>query len=83
MKKMKRQKTFTANLSKSLAKKRYNTNGNMVKKCVSLDLYGRNVQLTYHGHDKFRTKFGAFCTFLVFLSVLTFAIYSILELLSP
>lgn len=78
-----RSKTFNANLRKSLAKKRYSTNGNMVKKCVSLDLYGRNVQLTYHGHDKFRTKFGAFCTFLVIVSVLTFAIFSMFDLLSP
>ena len=80
---MKRTQTFNANLRKSLAKKRYNANGNMLKKCVSLDLYGRNVQLTYHGNDKFRTKFGAFCTFLVFISVLTFAIFSMLDLLNP
>ena len=80
---MYRSRTFNANLRKSLAKKRYSANENMVKKCVNLDLYGRNVQLTYHGHDKFRTKFGAFCTFFVIVSVLTFAIFSIFELFSP
>ena len=56
---------------------------NIGDKCLSFDLYGRNVQFTFHGHEKFRTKFGAFCTFLVGFTVITYALISLNGLLNP
>ena len=80
-----KQKTtnFNKNVRKVSQKKRHMIEDGLAKKCISLDLYGRNVQLTYNGHEKFRTKFGAFCTLLVFIIVMVYALYSLADLLSP
>ena len=46
-------------------------------------MYGREVQLTFHGDDKFRTKFGAFCTLVIAVLLASYAFYSLVDLLSP
>ena len=44
-------------------------------KCLDFDMYGRNVMLTYQGHEKFRTKFGTFCTFFIGAILLLYAVF--------
>ena len=46
-------------------------------------MYGRNVTLTFHGHDKFRTNFGAFCTIFIALIVISYAVFKATELTNP
>ena len=56
---------------------------NIGTKCLDLDLYGRHVNFTFHGHDKFRTKFGAFCTIFIGIIVTSYALFSATALLKP
>ena len=56
---------------------------NVVDKCLDLDMYGRRIWLTYRGHDKFRTHFGAFCTILVGLFVISYAAFRVQLLVDP
>ena len=46
-------------------------------------MYGSHIQLTYHGHEKFRTKFGSFCTFLIGAIVLSYAVFNASKLVNP
>ena len=46
-------------------------------------MYGRNIQLTYQGKDKFTTKFGALCTFLVAISVILYAVLKAQQMINP
>ena len=39
--------------------------------------------LTFHGHDKFRTKFGAFCTVFIAMIVIVYACLKTTKLASP
>ena len=57
--------------------------GNLNQKYLNLDLYGRNVKLTFRGEEKFRTKFGAFCTLVVFILMTTYTLTSLASLLNP
>ena len=49
------------------------------EKCLSFDMYGRQVALTFQGNDKFRTKIGAFTTLFVVLALVAFATYRLLD----
>ena len=70
-------------VKQSWAQKREMIADNIGDKCLGLDLYGRNVQFTFHGNEKFRTKFGAFCTLVVGLIVTAYALFSLTDLLDP
>ena len=70
-------------VKQSWAQKREMIADNIGDKCLGLDLYGRNVQFTFHGNEKFRTKFGAFCTLIVGLIVTAYALFSLTDLLDP
>ena len=70
-------------VKQSLSQKRHMIADNIGDKCLGLDLYGRNVQFTFHGNEKFRTKFGACCTVLVGILVTAYTLFSLTALLSP
>ena len=52
-------------------------------KCLDFDMYGRRVTLTFHGHEKFRTQFGAFCTILIAAICLMYALFKLSMLFGP
>ena len=54
----------------------------IVDKCLDLDIYGRPVRLTFHGHDKFRTKFGAACTVFTGCFVLCYAAFKAMQMVN-
>ena len=49
-------------------------------RCTSLDIYGRPVQLTFHGQEKIKTPIGACLTFFIFSVMLIFALSNSLKL---
>lgn len=51
--------------------------------CLNFDLYARPVRLHFHGHDQFRTRFGAFCTIAVALIVTSYTLIAVLNFLHP
>ena len=52
-------------------------------RCLKLDMYGRPVQLTFKGNDKFRTRFGAIITILVGLLIGAFTLFNVLKVSTP
>ena len=64
-------------------KKRNLVTGNINDKCLAFDMYGRRVQLTYHGNENFRTNFGAFCTIFIGTIVMAYAIFKSTQLVNP
>ena len=68
-------------MKRSLRKPGNMTVNGVADKCLNFDMYGRRIALTYNGQDKFRTKFGAFCTILVGLIVTCYAMFKSLDLL--
>jgi hypothetical protein len=50
------------------------------KRFASLDIFGENVSVYYRGKQKYKTKFGAFCT-LVISVLLAFLSYKKLVIL--
>ena len=63
-----------------MSKKRNMIATNIGDKCLSFDMYGRQVMLTFQGHDKLKTKFGAICTIIIGLVVLSYAAFKATEL---
>lgn len=49
-------------------------------RCLSLDIYGLPVSLTFQGSDKFRTLSGTALTILLFLSLLGFGVSNIAKI---
>ena len=50
----------------------------ITQKCLSLDLYGKPVALTFQGRDKYRTKVGALITLFVLVFLLSFGLYRLI-----
>ena len=46
---------------------------------LNFDMYGRMVALTFQGHDRFRTKIGAFTSVFVVTLLLAFGAYRLLD----
>ena len=63
--------------------KRHKLTYKIADKCLSLDLYGREVNFTFRGHEKFRTKFGAICTIMIGIMVILYGVFSLNDLLRP
>ena len=61
----------------------FNKMNNVGKKFRDLDMYGRNIQLTYRGSDKFKTKFGAFCTLLAVIFMIIYVAAKAQVLVDP
>ena len=34
-------------------------------RCLNIDVFGREIKLKFNGRDKFRTRFGTFCTLII------------------
>jgi hypothetical protein len=49
-------------------------------KFKGLDIYGESVSLTYKGDSVYKTKFGAFITFIIYLTVISFGAYRTIRL---
>ena len=50
------------------------------KNCKSLDIYGRPVQLTFHGQEKIKTPIGACLTVIIVVVLLLFAVSNTLKI---
>ena len=62
---------------KSIAnRKRKFKEGDVRGKCLSLDMYGRPVALTFQGNEKFRTPIGASMTIAVLIILVCYAMFN-------
>ena len=46
-----------------------------VNKIKDVDMYGKNIQMTYNGNDKYRTYIGGVASIFVSLIIITYVIY--------
>ena len=47
-------------------------------RCLSFDVYGKPVSLTFHGSDKFKTRVGAIITIMAVVFVLSFGAFRLI-----
>ena len=40
--------------------------------CLDIDIFGRQVKLTFNGRDKFKTRFGTFCTLIIVVIIISY-----------
>ena len=48
-----------------------------------MDLFGRYIRLTFNGKDKFRTRFGTFCTVLMAIIFMFYSLFVVVRLSDP
>ena len=53
--------------------------GEVLGKCRRLDIYGKPVRLTFKGADSYKTQVGATVTVLAALTIISFALWSLLS----
>ena len=49
-------------------------------KCLTFDLYGKPVSLTFQGSDKYRTRIGAVITVIVSIMLISFGVFRFLSM---
>ena len=65
------------------AKRRNILTGDIRDTCLNFDLYAKPVRMRLHGHDQFRTRFGAFCTIAVGFIVSIYAMIAVFAFVDP
>ena len=49
--------------------------------CLDIDIFGRQIKLTFRGKDKFRTRFGTICTLIIIIILLSYMAFHIPDMM--
>ena len=52
------------------------------ERIITFDIFAKPVNLTFEGHEKFKTPIGAFFTFICSILVLAYSVFRFLPILS-
>ena len=59
-------------IKQNLTHKKRSSYDAIVDHCLDIDIFGRQVKLTFNGKDKLRTRFGTFCTVVIAVIIMVY-----------